>query len=296
MISMQKDRVARPRPGGRSGRIITLLTDFGLRDPYVGIMKGVIAGIAPAVKMIDLTHDIPPQDIRAAGFSLLNAYPYFPAGTVHLAVVDPGVGTPRRAVAVDLEDALLVGPDNGIFTALLQTRAVKRAVSLTRREYWLTPNPGFTFHGRDILAPVAAHLASGESLSRVGTPVDPSTLVHLELSKWIRTAEGVSGCIQYVDTFGNLVTNIPGHLVEGTVWRLEAAVREIPGCRTYAEAAPGALLALVGSHGFIEIAVNHGNAQTLLSLGVDDPVAVLFPGGRESVPDSGLSLGYRDPQ
>ncbi len=278
MISMQKDRVASPRRRGRSGRIITLLTDFGLRDPYVGIMKGVIAGIAPAARMIDLTHEIPPQDIRAAGFSLLTAFPYFPSGTVHLAVVDPGVGTPRRAVAVELEEAILVGPDNGIFTALLQARAVKRAVSLTRRKYWLTRNPGFTFHGRDILAPVAAHLASGGALSHVGTPIDPSTLVRLGLFPWTRTAGGVSGCIQYVDTFGNLVTNIPGRLVEGKAWQLEAAGRKIPGSRTYAEVAPGDLLALVGSHGFIEIAVNRGDAQTLLSLGIDDPVEMFFPG------------------
>jgi len=259
-----------------SARTITLLTDFGLRDSYVGILKGVIIGLSPDVKIVDLTHEIPPQDVRAASFCLAAAYPYFPRGTIHVAVVDPGVGTQRRAVAVALEGAVLVGPDNGVFTGVLQKQAVKVAGALTRTEFWLSKNPGPTFHGRDIFATAAAYLASGIPLFRLGTPIDPATLVRLKLSPWTGTARGLSGFVQYVDAFGNLVTNIPGELVEGKRWRIQAANQEIPSGRTYGEVSPGALVALVGSHGFVEIAANSGNARLLLSLNVDDPVQVVL--------------------
>jgi len=258
------------------GRIITLLTDFGLRDAYVGVMKGVIAGIAPNVRIIDLTHGIPPQDIRAAGFCLLTAYPFFPQETIHVAVVDPGVGTERRAVAIALAEAVLVGPDNGIFTGLLQQQVVKSAVALDRSEFWLSVRPEFTFHGRDIFAPAAAHLASGAALSRLGTPIDPDTLVRLELPAWAETEGGFSGNIQYADAFGNLVTNIPGSLVAGKMWKIKTADLEIPGKKTYEDVPSGALLALAGSHGFLEIAANSGNARVLLSMNVGDPVEVLL--------------------
>jgi len=252
------------------------MTDFGLRDAYVGIMKGVVAGISSAVKIIDLTHDIPPQDIRAASFCLMTAYPYFPRGTIHVVVVDPGVGTERRAVAIALEEAFLVGPDNGVFSGVLRQRTVKTAVVLNRSEFWLSRNPSFTFHGRDVFAPVAAHLAAGIALRRLGVPVDPATLVRFDLPVWTETVDGCSGFVQYVDSFGNLVTNIPGCFVEGKTWKIKAANREIPGGKTYGEVLPGTLLALIGSHGFIEIAANSGNAQNLLSVHVDDPVRVLL--------------------
>jgi S-adenosyl-L-methionine hydrolase (adenosine-forming) len=280
---MGTNEISGKRRRGPSGGIITLLTDFGLKDAYGGILKGVMTGIAPAAKIIDLTHEIPPQDIRAASFSLATAYPYFPRGTIHVAVVDPGVGTERRAVAVALEDAVLVGPDNGIFSGVLQHKAVKTAVALTRTEFWLSKNPGLTFHGRDIFAPVAAYLASGISLSRLGAPIDPATLVRLNLPAWSETEEGISGFIQYVDSFGNLVTNIPGLVVEGKIWNIQAAEQEIPAGKTYGDALPGALLALAGSHGFVEIAANGGNARVLLSLNVDDPVKVVLleSGGKQ---------------
>jgi len=266
-----KKMLKRPSDG-----MITLMTDFGLRDAYVGIMKGVVAGISSAVKIIDLTHDIPPQDIRAASFCLMTAYPYFPRGTIHVVVVDPGVGTERRAVAIALEEAFLVGPDNGVFSGVLRQRTVKTAVVLNRSEFWLSRNPSFTFHGRDVFAPVAAHLAAGIALRRLGVPVDPATLVRFDLPVWTETVDGCSGFVQYVDSFGNLVTNIPGCFVEGKTWKIKAANREIPGGKTYGEVLPGTLLALIGSHGFIEIAANSGNAQNLLSVHVDDPVRVLL--------------------
>jgi len=259
-----------------SARTITLLTDFGLRDSYVGILKGVIICLSPYLKIVDLTHEIPPQDVRAASFCLAAAYPYFPRGTIHVAVVDPGVGTQRRAVAVALEGAVLVGPDNGVFTGVLQKQAVKVAVALTRTEFWLSKNPGPTFHGRDIFATAAAYLASGIPLFRLGTPIDPATLVRFDFPAWTEAVDGFSGFVQYVDAFGNLVTNIPGCVVEGKRWKIEAADQEIPAGRTYDDVLPGAPVALVGSHGFVEIALNSGNAQVLLSMNVDDPVKVVL--------------------
>jgi S-adenosylmethionine hydrolase len=261
---------------GHAGRIITLLTDFGLRDVYAGILKGVIIGIAPSVAIVDLTHEIPPQDVRAASFCLAMAYPFFPKGTIHLAVVDPGVGTQRRAVAVAMDDSVLVGPDNGIFSGVFQKGGVQRAVALTRAEFWLTENPGCTFHGRDIFAPAAAYLASGVPLARLGEAVDPATLVRLDPAGWSEDGDGFSGCIQYVDTFGNLVTDIPGRLVEGKQWKIQAAGQEIPGGKTYGGVSPGALLGLVGSHGFVEIAENGGSARISLAMKLGDPVRLVY--------------------
>jgi S-adenosylmethionine hydrolase len=149
-------------------KLITLLSDFGLSDVYVGVMKGVIAQINPALTVVDLTHQIPPQNIAAGRFSLMNAYPYFPGGTVHIAVVDPGVGSRRRGVAIQLDAGFLVGPDNGLFSGVLSENPVVAAVELTNPQYWRTLSPSTTFHGRDIFAAVGAHLASGISDRTVG--------------------------------------------------------------------------------------------------------------------------------
>ncbi len=154
-------------------RLVTLLTDFGLSDVYVGVMKGVITQINPRLRVVDLTHQIPPQNITAARFSLMNAYPYFPKGTVHVAVVDPGVGSHRRAIAIQLDSGFLVGPDNGLFSGVLSQTKVIAVVELTNPEYWQTSAPSQTFHGRDIFAPVGAHLASGVPLKQLGETIDP---------------------------------------------------------------------------------------------------------------------------
>lgn len=256
-------------------RLITLLSDFGRSDIYVGVMKGVIATVNPALRVIDLTHQLPPQNILAAQFSLINAYPYFPAGTVHLAVVDPGVGGVRRAVAIERPDGFLVGPDNGLFTGLLDLPGT-RAVELTNRAYWRVPQPSATFHGRDIFAAVAAHLASGLSLLELGDPLDPQQLVRLPLATCQPTPTGYLGCVQYIDHFGNLITNIPGAAVETKSWSVRVEQRSIPGCRSYSERAAGEALAVIGSHGWVELAVNGGNAQAQLGLGWGDPVQVIL--------------------
>lgn len=257
-------------------RLITLLSDFGLTDVYVGVMKGVIAQVNPALTILDLTHQIPPQNIAAAQFNLLNAYPYFPAGTVHVAVVDPGVGGPRRSIAIELTDGFLIGPDNGIFTGLLAQRSVVQVVELTRSEYWRNASPSYTFHGRDIFASVAAHLASGVSLTQLGEPIQPETLVQLPLATYSKTATGYLGKVQYIDRFGNVITNIPGTAVQDRPWSVLVGKRPIPGCRTYSGVAANQPLALIGSHGWVEIAVNGGDASFQLRLHWNDSIQVVL--------------------
>ncbi|MFB3925625.1 MAG: S-adenosyl-l-methionine hydroxide adenosyltransferase family protein [Syntrophales bacterium] len=258
-----------------ASRLITLLTDFGMSDPYAGVMKGIIARIDSDLKVVDITHGIPPQNLYAANFCLLSAYAYFPRGTVHLAVVDPGVGTRRRAIAVELATGFLAGPDNGIFTGLLDREHVLGAVELTNPGYWRGQRPSSTFHGRDIFAPVAAYLALGTPLNELGEKLDPATLVRLDLPGYAENDAGISGCIQYIDHFGNLVTNIPGERVEGSEWSVEAAGTRIPGLKTYGDVPSGTLLALVGSHGFVEISVNGGNACSKLQAGLRSEVRVI---------------------
>ncbi|MEC4811878.1 MAG: SAM-dependent chlorinase/fluorinase [Scytonema sp. PMC 1069.18] len=257
--------------------MLTLLTDFGDRDVYVGVMKGAIAQINPTLIVVDLTHQIPPQDIVSARFCLMDAYPYFPEGTVHTAVVDPGVGGRRRAIAVQFSKGFLVGPDNGIFCGVLSQTPAIAAVELTNPDYWRTPQPSQTFHGRDIFAPAAAHLASGVPLSLLGHPIDPATIIRLDIAKCIITETEATGCIQYIDRFGNLVTNISGSYVEGKPWSVNIAGLKIPGCETYSNVELGDVIALIGSHGWVEIAINSGNAQSKLQLQLGDKVKVCFP-------------------
>lgn len=257
-------------------RLMTLLSDFGGRDVYVGVMKGVIAQINSAIRLVDLTHEIPPQDVMAARFCLMEAFPYFPDGTVHLAVVDPGVGGSRRAIAVELATGFLVGPDNGLLTGVLRQYPALAAIELTNRQYWRSHNPSSTFHGRDIFAPVAAHLASGVPLAELGQEIDLDSLVTLPIPECIPTEKGVLGCIQYVDYFGNLVTNVPGSLVAGKVWSVQVGEMRITGQNTYSDISVGSLVGLVGSHGWVEIAINGGNAQSQLQVKVGTQVQISF--------------------
>ncbi|OUL35076.1 hypothetical protein BV372_12010 [Nostoc sp. T09] len=255
--------------------ILTLLSDFGDRDVYVGVMKGVIAQINPKLTVVDLTHQIPPQSIAAARFCLMNAYPYFSMGTVHVAVVDPGVGSRRRAIAVEFVQGFLVGPDNGIFSGVLSQKSAIAAVELTNFNYWRTPQPSTTFHGRDIFAPVGANLASGVPIQELGQEIDPATLVQLNIGECKETSTGVMGCIQYIDHFGNLVSNIPGSYVQGKTWCVQVRGLTIPGCATYSDVQVGEAIALVGSHGWVEIAINSGNAHSRLQINLQDSLEVI---------------------
>ena len=242
--------------------LITLTTDFGVRDPFVGIMKGVLLSICPSARLVDLTHEIPPQDVLAGGLALEAAAPFFPAGTVHLAVVDPGVGTARRAIAVRVGGSYLVGPDNGLFTFALEGDGWT-AVSLTAPEYRLA-EVSRTFHGRDVFAPAAAYLASGVPLERLGQTVsDPE---RLRLPGCRLEGGELLGEVLDADRFGNLLTSIPAaRLVElpgpgGVV--LEVAGYRLRGpVAAYAEGGEGEPAVIVGSTGRLEIFVKAGNAR-----------------------------------
>lgn len=257
-------------------RLITLLTDFGLKDNYVGIMKGVIVRIGCDFNIIDITHNIPPHNLDAANFCLMTEYPFFPHGTVHVAVVDPGVGTQRRAIAIDLATGFLVGPDNGIFTSLLNREKIITAVELLNPEYRLPHGQSTTFHGRDIFAPTGAYLAMGTPILKLGREIDPATLIRLDLAPCVTSDSRITGYIQYIDRFGNCITTIPGAAVQDRQWYVTAGDHNIPGHKTYGDTQPGILLALEGSHGFIEIAQNGGSAQSALRIGYRSPVRVVI--------------------
>lgn len=260
-------------------RIITLTTDFGSRDAYVAAMKGVILSICPDARLVDVSHEIAPQDIMEAAFVLRDAVQYFPAGTVHLAVVDPGVGGSRRAVALSAGDQLFVGPDNGLFTLLMGSREPDELVVLSRAEYWRTPAPSTTFHGRDIFAPAAAHLACGKTLQDVGVP--SATLEPLYWALPIADEQGVQGWVVHVDRFGNCITNISRALLdgghEGRTVKCYVGTAIIPNVQnTYGDVASGEPLALFGSSGFLEVAVNNGNASKLFSIRKGASVNIVF--------------------
>lgn len=256
-------------------KILTLLTDFGLQDVYVGVMKGAIAQIDPYIQVIDLTHEIPAQNIAAARFCLLNAYSYFPQDTVHVAVVDPGVGSQRRGVAIQYDRGWLVGADNGLFSGVLAQSPVIAAVELTNSDYWRVINPSNTFHGRDIFAPVGAHLANGVALTELGRAIDPESLIQLPLPKLVITETEIIGCIQYVDRFGNLITNISTELVMNQSWSVIVKEQKISYGKTYSDVKVGEIIALVGSHGWLEIAVRNGNAKEKLQLDWADKITIV---------------------
>ncbi len=264
-------------------KIITLLTDFGLKDVYVGVMKGVIAQINSNLKVIDLTHEIPPQNLFAARFCLQNAYPYFPSETVHVAVVDPGVGSTRRAIAIQLPNGFLVGPDNGIFSGVLENLEIQniKVVSLTNSEYWRTKTPSTTFHGRDIFAPVAAHIGSGVKLENLGEKINPESLVKSPLNNITLTESSIVGCVQHIDHFGNIITNISSSYVAGKNWSViinnntnSSPNKTISSGNTYADCKPGELIAIIGSHDFVEIAANSSSAEDKLNLKYRDKVEI----------------------
>ncbi|ACK65358.1 protein of unknown function DUF62 [Rippkaea orientalis PCC 8801] len=253
---------------------IALLTDFGLKDGYGGIMKGAIATINPHLTVIDITHELPPQNIAAARFCLMNAYPYFPPGTVYVAVVDPGVGSQRRGVAIQFDRGYLVGPDNGLFSGVLSLSEPIAAVMLTNPDYWRVSDPSTTFHGRDIFAPVGAHLASGVPLEKLGLLIDPESLVKLPLDSLEITDNQIIGSIQYIDYFGNLITNISGNLLKQKDWTVMVNHQTIKKGLTYSDVELGELITLIGSHGWVEIAVNGGNAQKKLQVDWGEQVSL----------------------
>jgi S-adenosylmethionine hydrolase len=253
--------------------IITLTTDFGLADGYVGTMQGVILSIAPQATVVNLSHQVPAQDVRAGAWILYQAVPYFPADTIHVIVVDPGVGSDRKALAVRTSQGTFVAPDNGVLSYVLNLVAVDEAVSLTNPAYRL-PAVSATFHGRDIFAPAAAHLANGLPLSELGPPA--SELVRLPLPRPKDDGQGnIIAHVMHVDGFGNLILDVTVDDLPGDV-TFELAERKIGRVsQTFADVDPGHLVAYVGStHGHLEIAVRNGSAAQDLHVWVGDRVCI----------------------
>ena len=256
-------------------RVITLTTDFGTRDPYVAAMKGVILSITPNVHLVDVTHEIPPQDVWRGAYVMDTSTRYFPDQSVHVGVVDPGVGTERRALVVRTERAFYVAPDNGLLTPILQREHPLEVVQLDNPTYWRR-EVSHTFHGRDVFAPVAAYVARGVPLSALGTPIPLEELVRLDWPAPRVDEEGrIVGIVVHVDHFGNIVTNIPAHMLEGDPdeWRFRVDDQELRGLhRAYAEVPVGAPLALIGSNGTLEFSLRQGNAAQAWNVQVGDPV------------------------
>ncbi|MBL8751736.1 MAG: SAM-dependent chlorinase/fluorinase [Planctomycetes bacterium] len=249
-----------PRPSG----IVTLLTDYGTSDPYVGILKGAVLLKAPKLTLVDLGHELPAQDVEAGGFFVRAALGRFPAGTVHVVVVDPGVGTDRALLAVANDDGYWLGPDNGLLSPLWTDGRVADVRRLDCEHLGLVA-ASRTFHGRDLLAPAAAWLASGRyGFSALGPRHDAPVTLPRE----------VGARVLHVDRYGNLVTSLPGTALAGARG-VQVGGRAVGKHSTYAEVAPGALLAYVGSFGLVEIACNRGSAARSLDLGRGAPVELL---------------------
>jgi S-adenosylmethionine hydrolase len=255
--------------------VIALLTDFGLQDHYVGAMKGAILAVCPEATLVDVVHELPAHDLTAGALALDAAYRYFPAGTVFVAVVDPGVGSERRPIAVGAGRWLFVGPDNGLFTLVLDAHPDARVHLVANPQLHALPHSA-VFHGRDMFGPTGAHLAKGLPLEEVGPTVqDP---VRLALPRARCAGGACEGVVLFVDRFGNLVTSLLdadlGPLAGGEPHRLEVVLggRLLPVVRTYSDVEPGRPCVLLGSSGRLEIAVNGGRADALTGAGRGTPV------------------------
>jgi len=250
--------------------LVALTTDFGLEDVYAGVMKGVILSLCPEARVLDITHGVPAQDVLAGCLALEAARPFLPPGTVHAAVVDPGVGTARAAVAVRTERDTFVGPDNGLFS-FLDPGEIREARYLENPGLWLHPVSS-TFHGRDVFAPVAAHLARGGSWDEVG-PKAPGVR-RLPLPEPTVGPDGLTGEVLAFDRFGNAITSLRSAHLPPAPCRVRAAGREIPVHEAYGHVRAGQPLALVGSSGRLELAVREGDARRALGLTRGSPVVV----------------------
>jgi S-adenosylmethionine hydrolase len=257
--------------------ILTLTTDFGIKDGFVGTLKGVIWGICPEAQIADISHEISPQNVLEGSFALWRAYPFFPPGTVHLAVIDPGVGTSRRPVAARLGDHTFVGPDNGLFTPMIEDAENQGwqaiIIHLTNRKYFL-PDVSHTFQGRDIFAPVAAHLVNGVPLEELGPVIANPVRLHMPKPK--KTASGWRAHVTVIDVFGNLTTDLPAAMLTGHERvRFHLHGREVHGLVvSYGKNQPGELVAVVDSENYVEIAIVNGSAEKILGAHVGDEVEV----------------------
>ena len=256
--------------------IITLLTDFGTKDLYVASIKGVILNINPHCTLVDITHEVRPHDIEEGAFILANTYSYFPKGTIHLSIVDPGVGGTRKPIILVTPNYFFIGPDNGLFTLVAQREKVKQVVVLTKQKYFL-PKVSKTFHGRDIFAPVAAHLSLG--IKPIAFGYEINSLKKIKFQKAIIKEGKLLGEIYHIDTFGNLVTNVDKEklfrFIKDRPFVILAGGKIIRDLKKgYWEGKKGKLIALLGSSGLLEISVREGSAQKMLKVKKRSPVIV----------------------
>ena len=263
-------------------KIATLTTDFGLKDPYVAEMKAAILSICPNTAIVDITHEIAKFNIRVGAYVLASAAPYFPKGSIHVAVVDPGVGTQRRPILIQTKQGFFVGPDNGILVLAAEKQGITRVHELANPQFML-PKVSNTFHGRDIFAPVAAHLLNGVTPEEFGPEI--SEAAKPEFAKTMQKNGVLVGEVLLVDGFGNIITNIKekevaqSHL-KGTVnVELPDCKLKLRFCKAYGETKPREPLALIGSHGFLEIALNQGSAATKFKAKSGDKIKLLLQGG-----------------
>ena len=264
----------------RSRRVITLLSDFGTDDNSVAVMKGVIFGVNSEVHIVDISHSIEPYNIEVGAEILMAAYHYFPRGTIHVAVVDPGVGGDRRGILVATENYFFVGPDNGIFSYIYEDPGFRWVRDLRAVDFFLE-KVSSTFHGRDIFAPVAGYLSAGEDPEDFGPPIDDPVKLRISQSH-VRPGGGIDGEVIYVDHFGNLITNICSAALEALGANVQIAIgsERIAGIQpSYAQAPPQTLLAAINSFEVLEIAVNQGNAAEQLQAGAGTPVRVNISAG-----------------
>lgn len=255
--------------------VITLISDFG--DVYPASMKGVILGINPDANIIDISHSIPRHDIRAGAFVLMTTAKYFPTGTVHIAVVDPGVGTKRRPIAAraqspDGDIYYFMGPDNGLLIPAARSIGKFEVYEITSRKLFRL-NVSGVFHGRDIFAPIGAHISRGLVLEKVGTEI--FDFIDLDFGAGIKTADSILGKVIFIDPFGNIVTNISSEIIDfkyGDILEIEGII--VPFLSSYGFCKEGEPLALIGSHGYLEVAVNQGNAARFFDKKTDNEIIV----------------------
>jgi hypothetical protein len=262
--------------------IITLTTDFGGADHYVGALKGAILSVSTQIAIVDISHEIPAHDVIEAGWVLLNAFGAFPSRTVHVAVADPGVGTSRRPIVAVVRDHLFVGPDNGIFSSIWEVAPPSHVYHITASHYMRSPVSD-TFHARDIFGPVAAHLARGIEASNMGDPIED--FVRLELSRPRVMPDGVvKAVVGHIDRFGNIVLNVTRSSLEALLEKTQASgfvaasgnIRITQRFRTYVEAPPGTPFLLFNSSDFLEIAANQARASDLLKVRRGDMIDVIL--------------------
>ena len=255
--------------------VITLTTDFGTKDWFVGTMKGVVASLAPRTSVVDLTHELPPGDIRGGAFALAASHRFFPKGTVHVVVVDPGVGSRRRGIAVQTANGVFVGPDNGVLSWALAKEKIRAIRGLENEVYFLKP-VSRTFHGRDIFAPVAAHLSRGVPIQKFGPAL--KDFVRLAWPEPRMRRGGFEGEVVYIDRFGNAITNLEGGRLPSSAratCEIHGRRRRLCPLRTFYQAvAPKTPVALAGSSGFLEIAVNGGSAEKALGVRIGTRVVL----------------------